>query len=100
MDNVKNDNYYIQKIRQDLEFIVIHMKDVDIEELNENEILQDSMLFRMIKLLRYLMVNSGCSTKSRISFSLLRSSGRDNLEGCRTNTSHCVSSDRMIELPI
>ena len=30
MDNVKNDNYYIQKIRQDLEFIVIHMKDVDI----------------------------------------------------------------------
>lgn len=32
MDNVKNDNYYIQKIRQDLEFIVIHMKDVDIEE--------------------------------------------------------------------
>ena len=50
MDNVKKDNYYIQKIRQDLEFIVIHMKDVDIEELNENEILQDSMLFRMIQL--------------------------------------------------
>ena len=50
MDNVKNDNYYILKIRQDLEFIVIHMKDVDIEELNENEILQDSMLFRMIQL--------------------------------------------------
>ena len=40
MDNVKNDNYYIQKIRQDLEFIVIHMKDVDIEELNENDIPQ------------------------------------------------------------
>lgn len=50
MDNVKNDNYYILKIRQDLEFIVIHMKDVDIEELNENEILLDSMLFRMIQL--------------------------------------------------
>lgn len=50
MDNVKNDNYYILRIRQDLEFIVIHMKDVDIEELNENEILLDSMLFRMIQL--------------------------------------------------
>ena len=50
MDNVKNDNYYIQKIRLDLEFIVIHMKNVDIEELNENEILLDSMLFRMIQL--------------------------------------------------
>ena len=36
MDNVKNDRYYIQKIRNDLQFIVQHMKDVDIEELNAN----------------------------------------------------------------
>ena len=43
MDNIKNDNYYIQKIQQDLEFIVKHMKNVDIEELNANEILLDSM---------------------------------------------------------
>ena len=43
MDNVKNDRYYIQKIRNDLQFIVQHMKDVDIEELNANEILLDSM---------------------------------------------------------
>jgi len=33
MDNVKNDNYYIQKIIKDL------------EELNVNEILLDSMLY-------------------------------------------------------
>lgn len=50
MDNVKTDNYYIQKIRKDLEFIVEHMKNVDAEELNSNEILLDSMLFRMIQL--------------------------------------------------
>lgn len=50
MDNVKNDHYYIQKIKQDLEFIVLHMQDVDLEELNANEILLDSMLFRMIQL--------------------------------------------------
>ena len=50
MDNVKNDRYYIQKIQNDLQFIVQHMKDVDIEELNANEILLDSMLFRMIQL--------------------------------------------------
>lgn len=50
MDNVKSDNYYIQKIQKDLEFIVIHMQNVDIEELNANEILLDSMLFRMIQL--------------------------------------------------
>ncbi len=50
MDNVKNDIYYIQKIRKDLEFIVEHMESIDIEELNANEILLDSMLFRMIQL--------------------------------------------------
>ena len=50
MDNLKNDTYYIQKIIQDLNFIVLHMKDVVIEELNENEVLLDSMLFRMIQL--------------------------------------------------
>lgn len=50
MDNVKNDAYYIQKIKNDLEFISKHMKNVDIEELNVNEILLDSMLFRMIQI--------------------------------------------------
>jgi uncharacterized protein with HEPN domain len=50
MDNVKNDDYYIRKIKHDLEFIVLHMKNVDEEELNANEILLDSMLFRMIQL--------------------------------------------------
>ena len=50
MDNTKNDTYYIQRIKQDLKFIVLHMKDICIEELNENEVLLDSMLFRMIQL--------------------------------------------------
>lgn len=50
MDNVKNDNYYIRKIKKDLEFIILHMRDVDIEELNANEVLLDSMLFRMIQI--------------------------------------------------
>lgn len=50
MDNLKNNDYYIQKIKRDLEFIVVHMQDVDLEELNTNEILLDSMLFRMIQI--------------------------------------------------
>ncbi len=50
MDNIKNNAYYIQKLRKDLEFIVEHMRNVDIEELNANEILLDSMLFRMIQI--------------------------------------------------
>lgn len=41
MDNTKDDNYYISKIIQDLEFIVLHMNNVCIEELNDNEILLD-----------------------------------------------------------
>lgn len=31
MDNVKNDAYYIKRLKQDLEFVVTHMKNVDIE---------------------------------------------------------------------
>ena len=50
MDNLKNDFYYIQKIQKDLEFIVLHMQNVDIEELKRNEVLMDSMLFRMIQI--------------------------------------------------
>ena len=50
MDNIKNNIYYIQKIRKDLEFIVEHMQDVSMEELNVNEVLLDSMLFRMIQI--------------------------------------------------
>ena len=50
MDNIKNDNYYSGKIMEDMEFINKHMKDVDIEELNKNEILLDSMMFRLIQI--------------------------------------------------
>ena len=50
MDNIKNDHYYLEKIKKDIAFIVIHMKDVDLQGLNENEILLDSMLFRMIQI--------------------------------------------------
>lgn len=50
MDNIKNDNYYIEKIRRDLEFIIAHTLNVSIEEFSANEILLDSMMFRMIQI--------------------------------------------------
>lgn len=50
MDNDKDDSYFISKIEQDLVFIVNHMETVDLEELNTNEILLDSMMFRMIQI--------------------------------------------------
>lgn len=49
MDNAKNDLYYIRKLREDLTFIVAHTKEITIEELGTNEILLDSMLFRLIQ---------------------------------------------------
>ncbi|MCR5201772.1 MAG: DUF86 domain-containing protein [Lachnospiraceae bacterium] len=50
MDNMKTDNYYITKICDDLSFIVKHTKNIDEEELSANEILLDSMLFRLIQI--------------------------------------------------
>lgn len=50
MDNTKNDKYYVDKIKNDISFIVAHMKDVDLIELGENEVLLDSMMFRMIQI--------------------------------------------------
>ena len=38
MDNTKNDHYYLDKIKTDLAFIVAHMKDVDAQELNPDNI--------------------------------------------------------------
>ncbi|MCR5672834.1 MAG: DUF86 domain-containing protein [Lachnospiraceae bacterium] len=59
MDNTKNDQYYLDKIKADIAFIVAHMKDVDTQELNDNEILLDSMLFRMIQILENAKKLSG-----------------------------------------
>ncbi len=50
MDNIKNNEYYIQKIKTDLEFIVSHMNGVSKDEFYKNDILQDSMMFRMIQI--------------------------------------------------
>ena len=50
MHNEKNDQYYIEIIKADLQFIAKHMENVDIQSLKENEVLQDSMLFRMIQI--------------------------------------------------
>ena len=50
MDNIKNDDYYLNRIITDITFIVNHMTNVDLQELHDTEILLDSMLFRMIQI--------------------------------------------------
>jgi len=50
MDNGKNDAYYIEKIVKDLNFISFHIDGVTISQLNSDEVLQDSMAFRLIQI--------------------------------------------------
>ena len=53
MDNMKNNNYYINKVKHDLEFIVIHMKNIDIEELDADEVLLLLKFWIKIQEVRY-----------------------------------------------
>ena len=50
MDNPKNDSYFAQKIRKDLSFVVEHTRAIHETDLETNEILLDSMLFRLIQI--------------------------------------------------
>ena len=50
MNNPKDDRYYVEKILTDSYFIVKHMNGVTIKALGENEVLLDSMSFRLIQI--------------------------------------------------
>ena len=47
---MKNDSYYREKILKDLRFIESNMSGVLKEDINKNEILLDSMMFRLIQI--------------------------------------------------
>ena len=49
MDNVKSDSYYLDRIKRDLLFINEKMLGVTESEFEGNEVLQDSMMFRLIQ---------------------------------------------------
>lgn len=50
MDNEKDDNYYVEKIKTDLEFVIAHTKGKTMEEIREDELLTDSIMFRIIQI--------------------------------------------------
>ena len=50
MDNPKDDSYYNGRIISDATFIQEHMKGLDYASFLENEVLQDSMMFRLIQI--------------------------------------------------
>ena len=50
MDNIKNNDYYVEKILKDLRFIISNTQNLTLEDLEDNEILCDSILFRLIQI--------------------------------------------------
>jgi len=46
---VKNDAHYIEEIIKNLDFILEHMEKISKEDFEKNEVLQDSMIFRLIQ---------------------------------------------------
>ena len=50
MDNRKDNQYYINKIVSDLSFLIKHTEGLTQEDLEANEILIDSVMFRLIQI--------------------------------------------------
>lgn len=50
MDNIKDNCYYLNKIITDLAFIIEHTKELSSEELEKDEVLVDSVMFRLIQI--------------------------------------------------
>lgn len=50
MDNRKNDRYYLKKIVTDLAFIISHTNGLSQKDLEENDLLIDSIMFRIIQI--------------------------------------------------
>ena len=50
MDNKKDNQYYVKKIITDLKFIIEHTENLTRAEFEDNEILIDSVMFRLIQI--------------------------------------------------
>lgn len=50
MDNKKNNVYYLKRIITDIEFVLKHTKGLSQTELENNELLVDSVMFRLIQI--------------------------------------------------
>ena len=50
MDNFKDDCYYLERIKSDLRFVIDHTKGKTKSEIEENEVLVDSIMFRIIQI--------------------------------------------------
>lgn len=46
----KNNEYYLNKIEENVDFIIAQMDGVSKEQLEENPVLQDSMMLRLVQI--------------------------------------------------
>ncbi len=50
MDNTKNNQYYLSRILKDINFLIKHTKDLEEVQFNQDEVLLDSIFFRLIQI--------------------------------------------------
>ena len=50
MDNIKDDRYYVEKIKADLKFVIDHTAGKTKKEIESDELLIDSIMFRIIQI--------------------------------------------------
>lgn len=50
MDNIKDNQYYLDRIKTDLEFVIAHTWGKTKEEIEADELLIDSIMFRIIQI--------------------------------------------------
>ena len=50
MDRKKDDAYYLEKIVTDLKFLIVHTSGKTKEEIESEEVLMDSIMFRLVQI--------------------------------------------------
>ena len=50
MDNIKDNQYYLDRIKTDLKFVIAHTRGKSKEEIEADELLIDSIIFRIIQI--------------------------------------------------
>lgn len=50
MDNIKNNRYYVDKILADLKFVIDHTQGKTQQEIEADDLLLDSIMFRVIQI--------------------------------------------------
>ncbi|MCR5462605.1 MAG: hypothetical protein K6E87_06010 [bacterium] len=51
MDNIKNDAYYIDLIKKDIDKIEQYTKDISYDEFINDELLIDAIMFRLVQMI-------------------------------------------------